>query len=330
MSVKTIPELQCIHTFSMQGKHNEHVNVINAVAISPDNTRIASAGDKLQNNAHQPSFMTWDLTTGKSRGVGKAISSETHQSNLSWLSFSADSKFIALSSTDQTSQYHNYPSLSFWAVESIPEHSVQKPEHGGITVIASHPKELQFATINQRGIIHLWHDYNQTGVLHELKSWQGHASVSYAMIFSADGSLICSGSCENNIKLWDSVSSNLVREFPKQDKNIRSLALSSDNKILVSGSNQRIKIWDAETGELRQSFFGHPDWVRGLAITPDNNFLISAGDSRIKIWDLETGEKLKTIPGHAAAIRGMALSQDGQLLVTGSREGVVKIWNVKS
>jgi COMPASS component SWD3 len=330
MSVKTIPELQCIHTFSVQGPQDTYANAINAVAISPDNAKIVVAGDQFRNNAHRWNFTYWDLTTDKICDLAQGVSYQTHQGKLSCLAFSTDGHFIALGSSDPTSQYHGYPSLSFWSINTVPEHTTQDPENGAILAIASHPTELQFATVNQLGIIRLWHDYNQTSMLHEIKSWKGHAGSAFSIIFSPDGNLICSGGCDNYIKIWNAITGDLIREFPRQDQNLRSLALSSDNKILVSGSDQRIRIWDAETGELRRSLFGHPDWVRGLAITPDNNFLISTGDAKIKIWDLATGEKLRTIIGHSAAIRGMAQSQDGQILVTGSREGVVKVWNVKS
>jgi COMPASS component SWD3 len=330
MSVKTIPELQCIHTFSVQGPQDNYANAINAVAISSDNTKIAVTGDQFRNNAHKWNFSCWNLATGQVDDIAKAISYRTHQGKLSSLTFSIDSHFIALGSSDPTSQYHGYPSLSFWSVDTVPDHTVQKPENGAILVIVSHPTELQFATVDQQGIIRLWHDYHQTSMLHEIKSWKGHAGSAFSMIFSSDGNLICSGGCDNHIRIWNAMTGDLIREFSKQDQNLRSLALSSDNKILVSGSDQRIRIWNAETGELQRSLFGHPDWVRGLAITPDNNFLISTGDPKIKIWDLATGEKLRTTIGHSAAIRGMALSQDGRLLVTGSRDGVVKVWNVKS
>jgi hypothetical protein len=330
MLVTAVPELQCIYTFTIQHNHSQFTNVINAVAISPDNTKIAIVGDKPQYDPQYLSFIYWDLLTGKEHNLGKTIPQETHRSNLSGVAFSTDSKYIALTSLDYTDEYRKCTSLSFWDIESIPKHTSPKNGRGGITTIVSHPKEQQFVTISVDGVIRQWHDNNQTGELNEIKNWQGHKSASYDMIFSADGRRLCSGGSDDNIiRVWDSIDGSLLQEFPKQGCGIRSLALSSDGKTIASGSDQRIMIWDAQTGELRKSFFGHPDWIRGLVTTPDDQFLLSIGNTNIKIWDLMTGELLNKIHVHENTIRGMAMSQDGKILVTGSREGVVKVWKVQ-
>ena len=53
-------------------------------------------------------------------------------------------------------------------------------------------------------------------------------------------------------------------------------------------------------------------------------------DNTLKIWDSETGELLKTLEGHTDAVMSVALSQDGKKIISGSYDGSVRTWDMKS
>ncbi|MBE9013667.1 WD40 repeat domain-containing protein [Pseudanabaenaceae cyanobacterium LEGE 13415] len=330
MTDKTAPHLVCLQTFEMyQGWYqgwSTHARA-NAVAISPDREKIAASGFR---NSYTWAFTTWDFET--EINMNFMPEHEPHRAESSSLTFSADGKTIVVATLDQTnhsSPYHPYPSLSCWSwsLWSPGSHTVQSPEGGWIFSVASHPVERQFATIDGYGRIRLWHDYDCTQNLHEIRHWDAHEGTAYVIVYSPDGNLLCSGGADKLIKLWDSQSGRLIRAYAGHDHGLRSIALSPDSATVVSGSDQRIKIWDTFSGELRHSFFGHCDWVRGLAITADGQFLISGGAAKIKIWDLETGRKLSSIEAHEGAIQSIALNKD--LLVTGSIDGTVKLWQLQ-
>jgi COMPASS component SWD3 len=350
MPITKTLNLECIQTLRIQLIRDKYThainNIINAVAISPDNTKIAAVGDKFL-HLNQWVFTIWDLVTGQQRNIPQEVS-YPHKEDLNSLAFSADSKFIAIGTADssysQDSAY--YPSLSFWSVDGMtPKYNTPNVKDGQHLVVARHPTERRFATVNEYGIIRLWqddqsiHDFQEINRLwqddqsihdfQEIKRWEGNSTRT--MIFSTDGSWLCTGAGKTNeeIKLWDASTGQLIRSFAKPTYQTRSLAFSPDCQTLVSGSNQRINIWDANTGELKKSFFGHPDWVCGLAITSDSRYLISAGGDKLKTWNLVTGQQLSKIAAHDEPIRSMDLSQDGSLLVTGCSDGVVKIWQLQ-
>lgn len=321
MSVTTVPYLVCQHTFQ------DHTGIVHAVAISPDQTLIAAAGTGDNLLRKKWSFWIWNLTTGEAEDVAKAAW-HTHQNQINSLAFSVSGQFLCAGSSDQTSQYHDYPSLSCWDINTIPSHSDYKPERFGVSIVVSHPDQSLFATMHGTGHVRLW-QHPGGGLLQQTHEWQAHSRESFAMLFSPDGRWLCSGGSDGEIKVWDAQTGKYQRSLLGHKNIIRSLAFSPDGSILVSGSDQRIKIWNFETGGTLRSFFGHPDWIRGLVVSSDGQFMLSTGDAKIKIWDIKTGKKLQTIIAHDAPIRAMALSQDGTLLTTGSTDGTVKVWQLQ-
>jgi COMPASS component SWD3 len=303
------------------------IGPINTVAISPDRNWIASGGGS---SIFDPKGdRTWSLQVYNSSwdniNLAKKNQWNSHGSGINSICFSIDNKLIAGSS----SSYQKKPSLSQWNLEDACIESANGNDENISFTASSYDGEILFASTNT-GIIKVF----TNNIIKANKQWsistkRKWSRTIYALIVSTDKKYLYSGGEENTIRLWHTQSGKEVRiNFHTHDNAVRSLSLSPDDRILVSGSDQRIRIWDAHTGQLLHSFYGHADWVRGLAITPDSCFLISAGDEKIKFWDLETGKKLNTIIAHDRSIRSIALSRDGSTLVSGATDGIVKVWQV--
>jgi WD40 repeat protein len=57
-------------------------------------------------------------------------------------------------------------------------------------------------------------------------------------------------SSSENVKIWDVSTGECLRTLQGHTKRVRSIKISSNHKILVSGSfDETIKIWDFNTGE---------------------------------------------------------------------------------
>jgi len=85
---------------------------------------------------------------------------------------------------------------------------------------------------------------------------------------------------------------------------VSSVALSPDNKTLLSGSHDgTLILWDLQTGRQLRSIEGHrhddrPFSVTSVAFSPDGKTLLSASeDKTLRFWDAATGAELRRFEG---------------------------------
>lgn len=109
---------------------------------------------------------------------------------------------------------------------------------------------------------------------------------------------------------------------------VRALVVSSDGKLLVSGSEDNtIKLWSLPEGSLLKTLEGHFGNVYTLAISPDGKLLASGGsDDIIKLWSLPEGSQLEILKGHTGYIYALAMSPDGKLLASAGSDDTIKLW----
>jgi WD40 repeat protein len=48
------------------------------------------------------------------------------------------------------------------------------------------------------------------------------------------------------------------------------------------------------------------------------------------VWDAETGQPSRTLSGHAGALSSVTFAPDGKLALSGSHDGTVRLWDVKT
>lgn len=75
---------------------------------------------------------------------------------------------------------------------------------------------------------------------------------------------------------------------------ITALAVTSDNKKIISGSNDKtLRVWELETREHLFILNGHQDRIVSFALTPNSKLLISSSfDKIINVWDTESLNKI--------------------------------------
>ncbi|MCI0376393.1 MAG: PQQ-binding-like beta-propeller repeat protein [Gemmataceae bacterium] len=111
---------------------------------------------------------------------------------------------------------------------------------------------------------------------------------------------------------------------------VRSVAYSSDGKVLASGSaDGTLRLWDAAGKPLR-SFVPHKGTVvRSVAFGPEGDLIASGGDNRtIRLSTALTGQEIREMTGHEAEVESVSFSKDGKWLASGSRDRTVRLWDV--
>ncbi|MBW4567109.1 MAG: WD40 repeat domain-containing protein [Tolypothrix carrinoi HA7290-LM1] len=300
-----------------------HCRGINCLAFSPGGKNgnfppILASGSRGETKL-------WDLTKGELIGTLSeyqwSVSGVVDEVNS--LTFSPDGQTLVSGGADST--------IKIWHSGAVDLIDILHKHNGMVRCVAFTPDGRMLATGGDDRKILFWDlMHRQVAIALSLDDTAAHS-----LAFSPDGQTLVTGSYRK-IKVWDLSCQGKVATFNTEPLHIlmghshivRSLAVSRDDNILVSGSRDKtIKIWDLETGELLRTLKGHRDGVDAIALSPDGEIIASgSSDKTIKLWHLQTGELLGTFRGHTDTVTALAFTASGEMLVSGSLDKTIKIW----
>lgn len=171
-------------------------------------------------------------------------------------------------------------------------------------------------------------------------------------------SFMFTGSQDRTIKMWDLTvlvgqldgSSNQratrchsLTTFKAHDKDINSLDVAPNNRLLVSGSQDKTaKIYEivyipgsknsTARGELKLlgTCKGHKRGVWTVRFSPTDRLIATgSGDKTVKLWNLDDFSCIKTFEGHTNSVLRVDFLTMGLQLVTSASDGLMKVWNIQ-
>jgi len=172
---------------------------------------------------------------------------------------------------------------------------------------------------------------------------KGHLGAVGSVAFSKKTkNFFVSGSSDRTIKVWtwddalgdaeDEVSLKAKAVVAAHDKDINSLAISPNDGLVCSGSEDRTAcIWKLPNLVSSIVLKGHKRGIWSVEFSPiEQCVMTSSGDRTIKIWSVADGSCLKTFEGHTSSVlRASFLSRGTQIVSCGS-DGLVKLWTIKT
>jgi len=176
------------------------------------------------------------------------------------------------------------------------------------------------------GMIRVWDVESGDTVLGPIET--GHESLS-AVIYSPDTTKIATGGWEETaFKIWDAKTGNLLSTI-KHASTVWSLAWTSDQKKLISGSYSSIRIFDTTTWQQIAILEGHTAFVYALSLFQNDRLLASASDDKTaRLWNLDTNLPVGPPLQHPSFVESTAISADGKQLVTGCCDKNAYVWDI--
>ncbi|KAJ3206540.1 hypothetical protein HK099_000505 [Clydaea vesicula] len=139
----------------------------------------------------------------------------------------------------------------------------------------------------------------------------------------------------NSVEIYSSVGNdsdgepyNLISTLEMQGhrSDIRCLALSSNDELIASGSNNSLKIWNVNTGQCIKTM--ESGYALCCTFVPGNKYVIvgtKSGD--LEIFDLSSSSLLESIKAHEGPLWSLEVRHDKGGLTTGSADKEVKFWD---
>lgn len=129
----------------------------------------------------------------------------------------------------------------------------------------------------------------------------------------------------DSVRVLDFPSGRRRTEFRRADG--RYPTLSPDGRTLAFAFERDAYLWDVwESGGNERSISGNES-VRRIAFSSDSALVAVGGEDRIiRVFELGALQEKTTLVGHAAEIIALGFSPDGRLIVSGDRSGSIKLW----
>lgn len=154
----------------------------------------------------------------------------------------------------------------------------------------------------------------------------GYTDYVENIAFSPDGGTFASQNKRTAVCLWDTNTGKQKRILASTGASVKQLRFSPDGRALASVNiSQRIDLWNSHTGERKLSFGGD-----NMSFSPDGSTLVTISGNDIRLSDTLTGQHKQTFTGHSSGVRSVLFSPDGAMLVSGSKDGTVSLWHIRT
>ncbi|ETO10521.1 WD-40 repeat protein [Reticulomyxa filosa] len=189
----------------------------------------------------------------------------------------------------------------------------------------------------------------------------GHTNVAWSIDYSTfDGNqLICSGSEDCTVRVWDVENVKQINSFEGHTKPVYCVKFSPyhyynkrRNVVCSSSDDNTIRFWDIKNTQL-QTLNKHTSYICGLEFSSFNGgqYLCSgSNDKTVRLWDVETFELLHVFNGHENGIWCVDVSPlqsnsnddnrksnsigviggNGYTICSGSFDNTIRTWDIET
>lgn len=177
-----------------------------------------------------------------------------------------------------------------------------------------------------------------------VKHLRGHTGPVQALAFSPDGTLLASGSTDEQLRLWNGRTGEARGKPISHGAPVRTVAFSRDGQRMATGSyavagQAMLRIWNPADLRAPQSLGGagarkSPSGadMHAMAFSLDGKRLTTGGGP-LRLWNLNIDGDVTDFPWHKtfpSYLYAAAFSPDGKLVAAGCHEigDCVRVWEI--
>ncbi|KAE9039304.1 hypothetical protein PR003_g5115 [Phytophthora rubi] len=261
-----------------------HAKPISSLSFSPDEQLLASS-------SADSSVKIWRLTSDNKLKTSPKTSLYGHEAGVSAACWSPDSRHLASASDDRTAR--------LWDVETAKTLATLGATHRSLDAALTTPLSLLEGSSAALG---LDEDGQNGAVVNADPSVESHTGFVSCVAFNPQGSLVATGSHDENVRLWDVRSGRSVAIIGAHQEPVVSVQFHpTDGSLLVTGGyDGLVRVWDVASRQCLRSFITEPAAPVGSArFTPNGRYVLSSMlDGTVRLWDYMRDICVRTYSGH--------------------------------
>ena len=172
------------------------------------------------------------------------------------------------------------------------------------------------------------------------KEFNGSRHTVSSIAFSKDGSSIAVGSSDNQVRIWDLETGNILSKVVVPYDAVRAVAFSPTEASLLAVISQRVtherdtsllSVWDVATAD-QHAVVGDDGgrWNSMEFSRAGSRLAIAGSDGRVSLLDTVTWAVESVEQVHTGPITDVAFSPDGRQIATCSRDSTVHVLDIVS
>lgn len=197
-------------------------------------------------------------------------------------------------------------------------------EFGAIDYVSFSPIEPHHFAVTSSVRIQVYNPITKL-VVKNLSRFRENA---YGGEFRYNGKLLCSGSEEACVKLFDVSSKSLLRLFKGHTAPVhRAHFVHGKPQIASFSDDKTVKVWDIATETATLTYSNHNDYIRAGAVSSVAPDVVLSGsyDNTVSMYDTRTNKTVFTVD-HGSPVESLLfLPSGGIFLSAGGTE--IKIWD---
>jgi WD40 repeat protein len=285
-----------------------HTGYVDAVAFSPDGTRLASC------SSEDGTIRIWDLVNG-----GNPLVLRSRESQVVAVTFSPDGRHLATAGVDGT--------VRTWDLTTTPTSTVLGNHDGTAHDVAYSADGHSIVSDGADGTVRIWNtDQHTTPIV-----LRGHHGTIWDVAVSPDGHTVVSVGSDGTTKIWDVDEVEDVTVLRGHEGTVSSAAPSPDKHHLATGGQDgTVRIWDLTGDSDPVTLPGPNEPITQVAYSPNGQHLAAVGvEGTVLIWNLTTStEPTQLRLPSGEPVMQVAFNPDSTRLAAASLNDPLWVWHI--